>query len=291
MGVGVKTINKYTFSGCSSLTDLQIGDSVATINECAFVDCSSLPMIRIPQSVNSIGDNVFSYCTGLKIIIMEDKESELKLGSNDRYALFSSCPLDSVYIGRNITYSTSSSSGYSPFYRNTSLRAVTITDKETEVSNNEFYGCTNLKNVRIGNGVTTIGNWAFSGCSSLDFFSFGSSVESIGKEAFSDCTALTQLISHASVPPTCGSQALDDINKWNCTLSVPKGSLADYQQAEQWKEFFFINDNVTGIKNILNKDDKPTSIYRLNGTRTGNMQRGINFIKMNDGTVKKVLIK
>ena len=123
MGIGVKTINMYTFSGCSSLTDLQIGNSVATINNYAFVDCSSLPMIRIPQSVNSIGNSVFSGCTGLKTMIMEDKESELKLGSNGSSALFSSCPLDSVYIGRNITYSTSSSDGYSPFYRNTSLRS------------------------------------------------------------------------------------------------------------------------------------------------------------------------
>ena len=120
---------------------------------------------------------------------------------------------------------------------------MTITDRETEISANEFYGCTNLKNVSIGNGVTTIGDWAFSGCSSLDFFSFGSSVESIGKEAFSDCTAMTRLISHAEVPPTCGSQALDDINKWNCTLSVPKGNTAAYQQADQWKEFFFIDEN------------------------------------------------
>jgi len=171
-------------------------------------------------------------------------EDVLSLGSNGSSPLFADCPLDSLYIGRNISYSTSSSKGYSPFYRNITLRSVKITDRETEISPNEFYGCSNLKNVRIGDGVTTIGDWAFSGCSNLDYFSFGSSVESIGKEAFSDCTAMTRLISRAAVPPTCGSQALDDINKWNCTLSVPKGNTAAYQQADQWKEFFFIDENV-----------------------------------------------
>ncbi|MBO4403137.1 MAG: insulinase family protein, partial [Bacteroidales bacterium] len=158
-----------------------------------------------------------------KEVVMEDRNdevSELKLGSNGNSPLFSNCPLDSVYIGRNITYNASSRYGYSPFYRNTSLRSVTITDKETEISDNEFYGCTNLKNVSIGDGVERIGDWAFSGCSNLDYFAFGSSVKSIGKEAFSDCTSVTKLISRAATPPTCGAQALDDINKWNCTLLV-----------------------------------------------------------------------
>ena len=31
-----------------------------------------------------------------------------------------------------------------------------------------------------------------------------------------------------------------DINKWTCQLYVPKGTLAAYQEADQWKEFFFI---------------------------------------------------
>lgn len=43
------------------------------------------------------------------------------------------------------------------------------------------------------------------------------------------------------MPPTCGSQALDDINKWNCELIVPPSSIEAYQKANQWKEFFFIN--------------------------------------------------
>jgi hypothetical protein len=180
-----------------------------------------------------------------------------------------------VYIGGNISYNTGKNYGYSPFYRNTSLRSVRITDEETEISDNEFYGCTNLKNVWIGDGVTTIGNWALSGCANLDFFAFGTSMESIGKEAFSDCIQVTKVISRAPTPPNCCSQALDDISKWTCTLEVPKGTLAAYQNADQWKEFFFIeegapvsqkedldgngavdeNDVTLLVNNILGKDN------------------------------------
>ena len=178
----------------------------------------------------------------IKNIKVSGYSAVLNLGSNGSSPLFSDCPLDSVYIGRNITYNTNSTYGYSPFYRNTTLRSVVITDKETEISPNEFYGCTSLRNVSIGDSVAVISDYAFSGCSSLEYFSFGSSVETIGKEAFSDCTNMSRLISKAETPPSCGTQALDDINKWNCTLSVPKGFSSVYQQADQWKEFFFIEE-------------------------------------------------
>lgn len=264
MGSGVTSIEQYTFSGCSSLTSVQIGSKVATINNNAFYNCSALPSIHIPQVTTSIKNYVFSGCISLREVLMDDSETELSLGSNNSNPLFADCPLDTVYIGRNISYNKTSSYGYSPFYRNTTLRAVTITNKETEISENEFYGCTNLKKVRIGDGVTTIGNWAFSGCANLDYFAFGSSLQTIGKEAFSDCTKVTKIYSKASTPPTCGDQALDDINKWTCTLSVPTGNVASYQAAEQWKEFFFINEN--GGAPVENEGD-PITITIKNCSR------------------------
>ena len=299
IGSGVTTIGGETFYDCSALNDMQIGQNVQTIYGYAFAGCKALESITIPKSVTNINNNVFDNCSGLKKVIMEDRTDDtmLSLGynyfsSSDKQPLFSSCPLDEVYIGRNISYSTSSSDGSSPFYRNTSLRSVTITDRETEISDNEFYGCTNLKEVKIGDGVITIGNRAFSGCSSLDYFSFGSAVQTIGQEAFSDCTAMTKLISKAATPPTCGTQALDDINKWNCILQVPAHTLSLYQAAPQWKEFFFIEE-ATGIKGITgdNTSSKATitTSYDLNGKQFSQPQKGLNILKMSDGTTRKVV--
>ena len=244
MGNKIRTLAANAFSGCSALKDVALGSSVATINNYAFQGCSSLPEITLPQAVTKVGDYVFAGCSKLADVMIADRTTALALGSNGSSPLFADCPLDSVYIGGKITYSTTSSYGYSPFYRNTSLRTVVITDREEQIYENEFYGCTNLKNVTIGNGVKSIGNYAFSGCSSLDKFAFGSSMQRIGEEAFSDCTNLTEICSSAMNPPTCGTQALDDINKWNCILKVPTGYMAAYQAADQWKEFFFIEDIV-----------------------------------------------
>lgn len=286
------TIGNHAFEGCTSLEHVKIDNDIMVINTYAFSGCISLRSISIPKAVTDIKNYVFSGCTGLKAVIIEDREAILNLGSNGNKPLFNDCPLDEVYIGGNISYGTSWGCGYSPFYRNASLRSVIITDRETDISENEFYGCTNLKNVSIGDGVETIGNWAFSGCSSLDYFDFGSALKTIGKEAFSDCTALTRIISHATTPPTCGEQALDDINKWNCTLQVPKGTLATYQAADQWKEFFFTEEyGSTNIVQSLNKTSDVVEIINLGGQRIEAPRKGVNIVKMNDGTVKKIVIK
>ena len=283
LGEGIRSVGNYAFDGCSKLAEVTIPNKTTSLGEYCFSGCS-MPEISIPASVTSIGNYTFNNCSSLADVVIEDRTSELTLGSNGSSPLFASCPLDSVYIGGKIKYNTSSSSGYSPFYRNTSLRTIVIGDTEEEIYNNEFYGCTNLKNVTMGDGVKKIGNWAFSGCSNLDYFNFGSGMQSIGDEAFSDCTNLTMLISYAQVPPTCGSMALDDINKWECVLRVPQNSLSAYQAADQWKEFFFIEDELTGINEIEAETegdaqgDVRGDVYSLNGTL---LKRNVNVNRLN----------
>ena len=289
IGAGVTTINEATFSGCSAMTSITIGNSVKTIGENAFYGCSSLAEITIPQSVTKIANYVFDNCSSLTDVIIENNSTALSLGSNGASPLFADCPLDSMYIGRKINYNTSSSYGYSPFYRNTSLRTVVITDTETEIYDNEFYGCSNLKNVSIGNGVNKIGKWAFSGCSSLDYFAFGDNVQSIGEEAFSDCNNVTRILTSAMTPPVCGNQALDDINKWNCSLYVPSEAKSAYQQAEQWREFFFIEDLPLGIDDVVANEDYNGTVgiyYDLSGRAVETPAKGIYIING-----KKVLVK
>ena len=287
----VTGIGSGCFQNCSSLAYAIIGSGIKDLPEDCFRECSSLPEIAIPATVESIGNNVF----------------------------YADCPLDSVYIGGNISYATDSDRGYSPFYRNTSLRAVKITDQETEISENEFYGCTGLTTVELGDGIESIGNYAFSGCSALDSFSFGHSVTAIGEEAFSDCTAMTRLQSRAEVPPVCGNQALDDINKWTCELFVPTKSLDAYKAAEQWKEFFFITgedyDKPGSVEDavsenggvsvatyrdcieIIGADNAVITVYNTNGqlvysgteTTIGGLARGVYIVQVGGKAFKVAL--
>ena len=128
------------------------------------------------------------------------------------------------------------------FYGCSSLKEVVLPDSVTSLGNYSFQSCSALESVVIGNGVKKIGNWAFSHCTNLNYFAFGRNMKTIGEEAFSDCNNLTTIISLATTPPVCGSQALDDINKWECVLYVPGNYISTYQTAEQWKDFFFIEN-------------------------------------------------
>ncbi len=288
LGDGIMTVPQYAFAGCAGLQDVTISPNVSTIGQYAFQNCSSLPQIAIPSAVTKISNYAFEGCKGLKNVVINDRKTALTLGSNGSSPLFSNCSLDSVYIGGKISYNTSSNYGYSPFYRNTSLRTIVITDEETKIYDNEFYGCTGLKNVKIGDGVESIGNYAFSGCSSLAGFAFGKSMKSIGKEAFSDCTSLVDLTSKADMPPTCDSQALEDINKWNCTLHVPASHISEYQAANQWKDFFFVEgiDESNALTEVEALTEKST-YYNLQGTQV--VAPRPNGLYIRDG--KKIILK
>ena len=240
----VNALGDSVFFNCNKLVFAQLSNALTSIGDAAFDRCNSLPKIFIPKSVSSIGQGVFRKCSSLSIVGFEKGLNSLSLGRDSvNKGLFYDCPLDSVYIGRELTYQKAEAYGYSPFYRSPTLRSIVISDVPSKVETNEFYGCTNLSYVLIGNGVRSIGDYAFSGCSSINYFSFGDQVKTIGAEAFSDCVAMTQLYSYCHQPPTCGASALADIDKWNCTLYIPKGTTDVYTAADQWKDFFFIEES------------------------------------------------
>ncbi len=59
------TIAAYAFSGCSSLTSIEIPDGVTLIQDRTFNGCSALSTITIPASITSIANGAFAGCTSL----------------------------------------------------------------------------------------------------------------------------------------------------------------------------------------------------------------------------------
>ena len=160
----------------------------------------------------------------------------------------------------------------------------------TSIGDSAFYSCDSLTSVTIPNTVTSIGFRTFYNCRSQTSVTIPNSVNSIGNDAFDGCTAMTKLVSKATTPPICGQRALDNVNKRECTLLVPVGSLELYQAADQWKEFFFMDIDPDGIKEIENGKLKVESSdeewYNLSGQRINRLQNGINIVNG-----KKVVIK
>ena len=75
---------------------------------------------------------------------------------------------------------------------------------------------------------------------------------------------------------------------------VPKGSLAAYQSADVWKNFWNLQESeTTDIDNaIMNTQTaKELKCYDAAGRETGSHHKGLNIIRMSDGTTKKVIVK
>ena len=96
---------------------------MTSIGQSAFYDCSGLTSVTISNSVTSIKNQAFYGCINLKYLIIDDGKNTLELGYNEDggycnvgYGLFSSCPLEYVYIGRILNYENSKQYGYHPFY-------------------------------------------------------------------------------------------------------------------------------------------------------------------------------
>ncbi|MDE5566956.1 MAG: leucine-rich repeat domain-containing protein [Muribaculaceae bacterium] len=186
------------FRSQGRITELTIGNSVTEIGAYAFNYCSGLTSVTIPNSVTVIGNYAFSGCGSIKEIKLEDGEEILSLGCGGSDSLtkglFYDCPLEKLYLGRNLSYDTDGRYGYSPFYGKTKLTELTISSSVTSIPANLLKGYSELTSLTIPNSVTSIGESAFEGCNWLTSITIPNSVTSIGGSAFEGCSAIKEII-------------------------------------------------------------------------------------------------
>lgn len=126
---------------------------VIGIERSAFNNCKDLNSVSIPASIYSIEDNAFNGCLALREVNFEDAEEPLFLGSGYNETppdIFKDCPLEKVYLGRNLVYTSSSvSPEYGAFYNQKKLATLYVGNKVTRMHHNQFYGCDALTAVHI----------------------------------------------------------------------------------------------------------------------------------------------
>lgn len=73
--------------------------------------------------------------------------------------LSNTCPLETLYIGRNLEYNTTKVRGYSPFCGNDALTSLTISASVTRIGYKAFYDCLGLTNIHLlGKIPPSVGN-------------------------------------------------------------------------------------------------------------------------------------
>ena len=191
--------------------------------------------------------------------------------------------LTSVNIPSSVTDISGAFSGC------TGLTSVTIPSSVTDISG-AFSGCTGLTSVTIPSSVTDISE-AFSCCTGLSSVTIPSSVTDI-RAAFSGCTGLSSVyVSWQS--PISAKNTFDGVDKGKCTLYVPQGTYQNYLIADEWGDFGKIVEyDATSINNVsTSAETKEVSRYSMDGQLLSAPTKGVNIVKYNDGSVKKVTVK
>ena len=142
--------------------------------------------------------------------------------------------------------------------------------------------------------MKNISKKAFSACTALKKISLGLSLRQIEDGAFSDCPNLSNITCYSSIPPYAQFTSFD-INAYDMVeVFVPQENLNDYKIDNIWKRFLKLNGlNMTGIATPSVSTPEATEVarYTADGHRIYAPVKGLNIIKMSDGTVKKVIVK
>ena len=170
---------------------------VTSIEAGAFWECSNLTSLYVPNTVVSIGSGAVSRCTSLTTLILEDGSSELKFNDSKPFYSpvsgggYSRLNIQTVYLGRNISSSSSSVDWFNGF---TSLKSITIGNLVTDIPSRLCYGCMNLTTIKLGESLSKISSFSFMFCESVTEIALPASIQSIEEQAFYGCKGLKNLV-------------------------------------------------------------------------------------------------
>jgi len=136
-----------------------------------------------------------------------------------------------------------------------SLTSITLPTSLTIINWSAFRDCDGLTSFSIPSSVVGIDSYVFMDCDGLKSIEIPSTVGSIGSGVFENCTNLSSIKVYRTVPvdflKTASTDVFTGVNKNTCILSVPYGSKAAYQAADQWKDFVNIVEELpTGLQFI-----------------------------------------
>ena len=270
---GVTAIEDETFNECTSMESIQIPGSVTRIGACAFVHCRSLKSLFIPRSVTSIGGMAFGECLSLESIQVEE--------GNPVYDSRENCNA----IIREVTNITT--------FLEVGCQNTTIPSSVTYIGASAFWAQRKLTSIEIPSTVKYIQSDAFEYCDNLTSLTLPSTHVSLSGYAFyygGDDTAPVTIRNQRREPTDIEQDVFSPYLYEHATLVVPNGTVDKYKACEGWKNFAnIIEERQTAVQTVVTDTPSVQERYTLDGKRSATPQRGLNILRMSDGSARKVL--
>lgn len=170
------------FYGCSDLVEFESGEGLVEIPISSFENCSSLSKVIIGKNVSLIAKDSFKGCVSLKEIKICDSSNDLVFESTSNSVStapmqFRDCPVESLYLGRNLQYELSWGAKRSPFPN--TLKSVVFGSSISVIPTGCCFGCKELTQITLPSNIKHINPAAFEG-TSIAYFSIPNTIESIG---------------------------------------------------------------------------------------------------------------
>lgn len=273
--LNLKYFSKYVIDGDPLIKRLVIPDSVTLLRLGNYEYLKSITfgtgLKELPgEGSHGMGNNYYGACRNLEEVIIKDSEKEFAMRVyNGIIPPFTDCDIKHYYVGRPLG--------------NTKLGM-------DENMNLKDFSCKQGETGHIG--LLEIAG----GCKKVPYFYQRIDTLLLGERVFefsarNICVDSLKLIRCKSItPPNLEDENyISQLTYANLPVYVPKGSLAAYQAANGWKNFWDIReyDETTGISAVKTRPQETGhNYYDLQGRKLREPQKGINII---DG--KKVLVK
>ena len=277
-------LGNSAFSSCKDLASISIGTGITEIPYNCFSGCNALTSIDLPEHVTSIGGGAFSYCDGLVSITLPGSIQSVGASA------FASCSnLEEVVIPDNVT-----TLGTGAFKNDSKLKHVQIGKGVATLETDLFNSCESLSSVELSEGLTAVKKFAFQYCSSLKTVTFPSTLETLSN---STCFGWSpDSLYFLGTQPATGERTKDEPFYGLYTKTkvyVPESAFDDYKQSKVFKKFFdegnLLTFSTTGINTVKDSRIVPVMWFDLSGRQLSAPQKGINIVKMSDGSTRKIM--
>ncbi len=309
----VTYVEDSLFSGCISLTDVDLGKGITVITNGMFYNCKNLESLTIPEQIERFydrysytgnsSDKPFEGCVNLKNIYFKAKDISL--------VMYLSLPsLTNIVIGSTVeSLPDRAFSGYkylenvtfengllvlpNECFKNcTGLKSITLPDSMMSVGKSAFENCYNIKSVTFSENLNTIADSAFKGCSSIENLSFNKNLREIGNNAFEECSSVKNVTFNDSLN-TIGESAFancSSVEKVDLPESVSSVGKDVFEGCKAIKNITlssklnYVNDGVFSGCSSLESVDLPDNISEIGAysfadcTNLKNIRFGKNLI-------------
>jgi len=156
-------------------------------------------------------------------------------------------------------------------FSDTEYSHVSLPEGLEVIEKGAFSHCRSLQDtLTIPSTVIQIKEMAFVDCEKINAVILPKGLEEIKDAAFANCRSLYYVQSLNPTPPVLSGSAFNGVEKNECALVVPEGSVEAYHNAEGWKEFKRISTYQNFVcrpmqAKLLNKGNTRTIVLNSDG--------------------------